>query len=73
MNKILLCCFLIAVEIHCLAQTGTSSPYSRFGLGDLQGSVLPEYNSLGGGVTAFSNPLSINPYNPASYTSYGPN
>jgi len=74
MNRIIsVALFLLVVVNSSLAQVGTSSPYSRFGLGDLQGTVFPEYNALGGGVTALSSPNSINPYNPATYTSFGPN
>ncbi|MDC0204168.1 hypothetical protein OAJ65_00060 [Flavobacteriales bacterium] len=74
MNRILsVALFLLVVVNSSLAQVGTSSPYSRFGLGDLLGTVFPEYNALGGGVTAFSNPYSINPYNPATFNSFGPN
>jgi len=73
MNRILsVALFLLVVVNSSLAQVGTSSPYSRFGLGDLQATVFPEYNALGGGVTALSDLNSINPYNPATF-SYGPN
>jgi len=72
MNRILNVLVLLVVVNSSLAQVGTSSPYSRFGLGDLQGTVFPEYNALGGGVTALSDLNSINPYNPATF-SYGPN
>jgi len=65
--------FLLVVVHSSLAQVGTSSPYSRFGLGDLQGTIFPMFNALGGGVTALSSPSSINPYNPATYTSLGAN
>jgi len=65
--------FCIIFSTTALAQLGTSSPYSRFGLGDLQGNVFPEYNALGGGVTALNNTYSINPYNPATYNSIGIN
>ena len=74
MNRIISVVFFLLVVVHSsLAQVGTSSPYSRFGLGDLQGTIFPMFNALGGGVTALSSPSSINPYNPASYTSFGPN
>ena len=74
MNRILsVALFLLVVVNSSLAQVATSSPYSYFGLGDLQGTVFPEYNALGGGVTALSNPYSINPYNPATFNSFGPN
>ena len=59
--------------LSAFAQLGTSSPYSRFGLGDLQGNVFPVYNALGGGVTALSSSNTVNPSNPASYTSFRAN
>ena len=59
--------------LSAFAQLGTSSPYSRFGLGDLQGNTFPAYNALGGGVTALSSSNSVNPSNPASYTSFRAN
>ncbi|MDG1348501.1 MAG: hypothetical protein P8P67_02190 [Flavobacteriales bacterium] len=75
MNKLksLVSVFCIVFSITATAQLGTSSPYSRFGLGDLQGNVFPEYNALGGGVTALGNSNSVNPSNPASYTSFRAN
>ena len=75
MNKLksLVGVFCIVFSITASAQLGTSSPYSRFGLGDLQGNVFPEYNALGGGVTALSSSNSVNPSNPASYTSFRAN
>jgi len=74
MNRIISVVFFLLVVVHSsLAQVGTSSPYSRFGLGDLQGTIFPMFNALGGGVTALSSPSSINPYNPATYTSLGAN
>ena len=67
----------VVVFVFCglstFAQLGTSSPYSRFGLGDLQGNAFPVYNALGGGVTALSSSNSVNPSNPASYTSFRAN
>lgn len=74
MNRIISVVFFLLVVVHSsLAQVGTSSPYSRFGLGDLQGTIFPMFNALGGGVTALSSASSINPYNPATYTSFGAN
>ena len=68
---------VVVVFVFCglstFAQLGTSSPYSRFGLGDLQGNAFPVYNALGGGVTALSSSNSVNPSNPASYTSFRAN
>ena len=75
MNKLkkLVIVLFIFCGLSAFAQLGTSSPYSRFGLGDLQGNIFPVYNALGGGVTALSSSISVNPSNPASYTSFRAN
>ena len=75
MNKLkkLVLVLFVFYGLSSFAQLGTSSPYSRFGLGDLQGNAFPVYNALGGGITALSSPNSINPSNPASYLFFKPN
>ena len=75
MNKLkkLVVVLFVFCGLSAFAQLGTSSPYSRFGLGDLQGNAFPVYNALGGGVTALSSSNSVNPSNPASYTSFRTN
>jgi hypothetical protein len=65
--------FILGSLYHIEAQIATSSPYSRFGLGELQPNILPEFSAMGGVSTALSNPFRVNPSNPASYTSFGPN
>lgn len=72
LKKIIVVLFVFS-GLSAFAQLGTSSPYSRFGLGDLQGNAFPVYNALGGGVTALSSSNSVNPSNPASYTSFRAN
>ena len=61
------------VSSDVFSQIGTNSPYSRFGLGDLQNNVISEFSALGGGSTAIMNSKTINPYNPATYTGFGTN
>ena len=75
MNKLkkLVVVLFVFCGLSAFAQLGTSSPYSLFGLGDLQGNAFPVYNALGGGVTALSSSNSVNPSNPASYTSFRAN
>lgn len=75
MNKLkkLVVVLFVFCGLSAFAQLGTSSPYSRFGLGDLHGNAFPVYNALGGGVTALSSSNSVNPSNPASYTSFRAN
>jgi len=63
----------ILCGLSAFAQLGTSSPYSRFGLGDLQGNVFPVHSALGGGVTALNSSYYVNPSNPASYTYFRAN
>ena len=59
-------------SISTQAQTSTSSPYSRYGLGALEPAGLAASTAMGGCYTAFQNdtliPLFINPGNPASYS-----
>ena len=74
MNRVVLIILVFFVDINiAYTQVSTSSPYSRFGLGDLQTIASSEYNALGGGVTGLNSSYSINPHNPATYTSFGPN
>lgn len=58
-----------------LAQkSSTSSPYSRFGLGEIRGQHLPQQRALGGiasGVRYLGNMNTINTINPASYSAIG--
>ena len=46
----------------------TTSPYSRFGLGDLQPKTFGRTAAMGGASLASRNPQQINTANPASYT-----
>jgi len=56
------------VSMGALAQNNTSSPYSRFGYGELNDNVPGAYRALGGvGIGMRSNKV-INPAQPASYT-----
>jgi hypothetical protein len=65
--------FLLALSASAVkAQTTatTSSPYSRYGLGDYSPSLLPQNDAMGGIGTAInriSGYNNINPLNPASY------
>lgn len=56
--------------LSAYAQTTVQSPYSKFGLGNLKGSVLPQQRGMGGisaGVFRSSYINNINMQNPASY------
>lgn len=61
---------LLFVEWNsCKAQTNTSSPYSMFGVGDLNPEGLAKTRALGGTGIALPTEMTLNPTNPASYYS----
>jgi hypothetical protein len=66
--------FLVAIFFllslgQLLAQTNTKSPYSFYGLGDVESSAFAESMGMGDVKYAISNPYQINIANPASITS----
>ncbi|HKG07056.1 MAG TPA: hypothetical protein VKB19_11385 [Pedobacter sp.] len=61
---------LLLASISAEAQITTQSPYSRYGLGNFRGLLLPQYRAMGGISTAVNKPTlysNINMQNPASY------
>ncbi|WP_246249799.1 outer membrane protein transport protein [Pedobacter boryungensis] len=61
---------LLLVNILANAQVTVQSPYSKFGVGNIKGSMLPQFRAMGGISTAVYKPTffnSINIQNPASY------
>lgn len=71
--KILLLFLLAGAVLDARSQTTatTSSPYSRYGLGDLNPSLLPQNMAMGGIGTAIdriNGYSTVNPINPASYS-----
>ncbi len=60
-------CLMLAGSVW--AQNTSNSPYSRYGVGDLSGSLLSSQFSMGGMYTALDDPLLLNFGNPASYAS----
>ncbi|RYE19762.1 MAG: hypothetical protein EOP42_28545, partial [Sphingobacteriaceae bacterium] len=63
--------FLIIFSVRASAQSTSSSPYSRFGLGLLQQQSLPQNIGMGGiaaGVRTVGGYSNINMLNPASYS-----
>lgn len=62
---------LLFTSISVNAQVTTQSPYSRFGLGNVKGSLLPQFKAMGGISTGVYKPSgfsNINMQNPASYS-----
>lgn len=54
-----------------MAQSTINSPYSKFGVGNLKGSYLPQQKAIGNlayGISAVGNYQNINISNPASYS-----
>lgn len=63
-----------ALGVKAQSTATTSSPYSRYGLGDISPMTLPQNSAMGGIGVATNNIngfFSINPLNPASYSSIG--
>ncbi|MDQ8003863.1 MAG: hypothetical protein REI64_03620 [Pedobacter sp.] len=61
---------MLTMSLGVFAQTTVQSPYSKFGLGNLRGSVLPQQRGMGSistGVFRSSYINNINMQNPASY------
>lgn len=51
-----------------VAQNNTNSPYTRYGLGDINNTNAGQLKAMGGVFTAVRTPYAINSGNPASYT-----
>ncbi len=68
-KKILILSLVIFTSIFGMnAQVNTSSPYSRFGIGEMENQTLGRANSMGGISSGLRLPFEINAYNPASYS-----
>ncbi|WP_246254439.1 hypothetical protein [Pedobacter foliorum] len=62
---------LLLTSISVNAQVTTQSPYSRFGLGNVKGALLPQFKAMGGISTGVYKPSgfsNINMQNPATYS-----
>ncbi len=69
MNKVILIiisCFFLSQSL--IAQYNTVSPYSRYGIGNLESQVLGRAIGMGGISSGVRLPFEINIENPASYT-----
>ena len=67
MNKWMGCLLLAAVSTTALAQSGTISPYSQYGLGDLSDQSTGFNKGMNGVGLGFRRGNEVNPMNPASY------
>jgi len=62
---------VLVCGLSAQAQVTTSSPYSRYGIGNIKGSLLPQLRGMGGISTAVNKVTGfnyINMQNPASYS-----
>lgn len=64
---------MLVAKFNAQAQVSISSPYSLFGIGSLYSNSSQLNMAIGGSSVAFSSPYFINPYNPASYSSFDTN
>jgi hypothetical protein len=62
--------FFILIMGNLHAQTTINSPYSRYGLGELNFDYNAYFTSMAGTSVAFRNPNVINYSNPASYSAF---
>jgi hypothetical protein len=69
----IICGIILMFSTNVFTQTRISSPYSRYGLGDLQNNKYLRNISLGGISYGFRNSNSLNYANPASYTALDTN
>lgn len=68
-NKNCWATLLMLVSISSVAQTGTSSPYSLTGLGELKYRGFAQHTAMGGATISQQSDNSFNPANPASFAS----
>lgn len=67
-NKLIIIITLLILALgQATAQVNTSSPYSRFGIGDVESQALGGSLAMGGTSVGVLSRLEINPVNPASY------
>ncbi|MEA3504818.1 MAG: hypothetical protein U9R32_06425 [Bacteroidota bacterium] len=73
MKKIISYCWIVLIFVvffvtNLQAQVNYGSPYSRFGIGDINRTNNPVYQSMGGLSIGVKDAFHINYMNPASYT-----
>lgn len=68
-NKFLITATIVLLSVFGLqAQVNLGSPYSRFGIGNLETLNIGKSNGMGGIAIGLRLPYEINPSNPASYS-----
>lgn len=69
MKKYLLLIGFVTISIVVMAQSGTNSPYSMYGIGKLSDQSVGASRGMNGTGIAFREHNEVNPLNPASYSS----
>jgi hypothetical protein len=69
LNKFFIGWLLFLLTQHCLAQTGSQSPYSYFGIGEVHNQTASYQTGMGGLSFAVRDSFNVNFSNPASYAS----
>ena len=64
--------FLLTLSGFCKAQSGVSSPYSRYGIGDINDLGFYSNFGMGGISLSMTNSTNVNISNPASYAWFEP-
>ncbi len=67
LNKLILIVIFLTSALSSICQLNTLSPYSRFGIGDLEQGTSVFSNNLGGSTVALTPFMVLNYENPASY------
>lgn len=70
LRKLMILVALLGLSEISIAQTNTTSPYSRYGIGELFTTFHGQFQAMGGSSLAIRSADHINFYNPASYTSF---
>lgn len=67
-KKLISTCILLLVAAIAMAQSGSNSPYTRYGFGQLSDQSFGNSKAMGGIAYGLRNGLHINASNPASYS-----
>ena len=68
MNKMLACLLMLAMTMTAYSQSGSRSPYSQYGLGDLSTQSVGFNKGMNGVGLGMRKGNEVNPLNPASYS-----
>jgi hypothetical protein len=68
-NKLFTSILLVFISLNVFSQNNTNSPYSHYGIGEVDLSGFSPNRAMGGVGIALRNPNQINYLNPASYNS----